>query len=288
MNDFTVKKIKSNSINIGLYDLGKGLPIVFLHGFPEGKEIWKPQIKALNKNFRTIAPDLRGYGDSDKPEKDYRIGTFSSDILGLLKALKIKKAVILGHNWGGVIAWDFAHRFENYTAGLIIMNAPHPLGYLRGLTRIPLQILRSWYVMMFQIPVFPEFILTSFKGKLIRHLASIGTNKNNLTVQKGLEDMVNIAVQKGSVKYGIKYYREALPSILKSKQVYIKKISSPSLVLWGEKDIYLSRSLTENLRDYCENLTVKYFPDCSHWINLEAVEEINEEISKFMLERARF
>src|SRR5215471_13220996 len=126
---------------------GAGPLVVFLHGFPEFWYSWRHQLPALAEaGFRAVAPDLRGYNESDKPVRvrNYRIDLLARDVAGLIAALGQRRAVVVGHDWGGAIAWWLAMRRPEVVERLVILNAPHPAMMLRELAN-PFQLLRSWY-----------------------------------------------------------------------------------------------------------------------------------------------
>ena len=132
--------------------------MVLLHGFPEFWYSWRFQIPALARHFKVVVPDLRGYNDSDKPASGYDLDTLISDIRGLIDSLGYAKAYIVGHDWGGAIAWHLAHWCPDYVQRLAILNAPHPYQFLQEIVSDLDQLRRSWYVLAFQLPALPEWL----------------------------------------------------------------------------------------------------------------------------------
>ena len=126
--------------------------VLLLHGFPEFWYSWRRQLPALAQRFRVVAPDLRGYNLSDKPASGYDQATLASDIPALIHALGADRAHVVGHDWGGVVAWGAAIHHPQVVDRLVILNAPHPAAYWRELRQNPRQLLRSWYIGLFQIP----------------------------------------------------------------------------------------------------------------------------------------
>jgi pimeloyl-ACP methyl ester carboxylesterase len=150
-----------NGIRLHYVEAGTGPLVLLLHGFPEFWGSWRHQIPALaDAGFRVLAPDLRGYNLSSKPAgvESYRVAELVGDVVGLIRHAGEERATVVGHDWGGAIAWATAMRRGERIHRLIILNAPHPAAYLRELRR-PGQLLRSWYVFFFQLPLLPECLV---------------------------------------------------------------------------------------------------------------------------------
>jgi len=151
--------IITNGIRMHYVTQGQGPLIVLLHGFPELWYSWRRQIPFLAEHgYTVIAPDLRGYNDTDKPRSGYDIPTLIRDIARLIIGVGHEKAIIVGHDWGGALAWAFAMRYPAMTERLIVMNAPHPAAFLREMRTFK-QLRKSWYIFAFQILWLPEYIL---------------------------------------------------------------------------------------------------------------------------------
>src|SRR4051794_24743665 len=138
---------------------GDGPPVVLLHGFPDFYYGWRHQIGPLAAaGFRVIAPDQRGYGESDKPEpvSAYALDTLADDVAGLFESTGRDRVSLVGHDWGGIVAWWVAIRHPERVERLAVLNAPHPISFQRYLRSSPRQLLKSWYTFYFQIPWLPE------------------------------------------------------------------------------------------------------------------------------------
>jgi pimeloyl-ACP methyl ester carboxylesterase len=158
-----------NGINLHYTKQGKGKKlVVLLHGWPEFWYSWRYQIPALAEDFTVIAPDLRGFADSDKPLdiKEYHPSIVASDIAKLIASLGFEKAFIVGHDWGGAIAWAFASYYPDLTEKLVVLNCPHPQLFVKALSSNMEQIKKSWYMFFFQIPKVPELFFRQYSTVL--------------------------------------------------------------------------------------------------------------------------
>ena len=265
-----------NGIRLHWVEQGEGPLVVLLHGFPEFWYSWRHQIPVLAAHCRVVAPDMRGYNTSEKPMKGYDPLTISDDILALVRHLGEERAVIVGHDWGGVIAWVFAIRFPQATERLIILNAPHPGRFLEAVRR-PRQFLRSTYVFFFQTPVLSELVLGSNRcwaiGRMIR-----GSAKNKAAFPREVVERYREAMsQPGALTGALRYYRSArLSKLPKDLSVH-----GPTLLLWGVHDQALGKELTERLERWVPDLRVQYF-DCGHWTQQEAPDEVNRAMLDFL------
>src|SRR5579875_1996042 len=177
-HDIITNGIRMHYVTVGEEEKREKPLLVLLHGFPEFWYSWRYQLPFLSEHgYRVVAPDLRGYNDSDKPRKGYDVATLTRDIEGLIKGLGREQAIIVGHDWGGVLAWAFAMRYPGMTQRLIVMNAPHPAAMERELRTLQ-QLRKSWYVFAFQLPWLPEYVL------LRNHANEIGRMLRGAAVQK--------------------------------------------------------------------------------------------------------
>src|SRR6266851_3074022 len=144
----------SGGVKIHYVTLGKGPLVVMLHGFPDFWYTWREQMPALAKHFQVVAMDLRGYNKSDQPEgvENYTLDKLVGDVDAIIKHFRQEKAILVGHDWGGAIAWTFAMTHPERTERLIILNLPHPRGMIRELANNPEQQKNSEYARTFQQP----------------------------------------------------------------------------------------------------------------------------------------
>ena len=270
-----------NGIRLHYVQAGTGLPVVFLHGFPDFWYSWRHQLRVLpSAGWRCIAPDLRGYNQSDKPRRvrDYRVRELVRDCAAFIIKTAGGAAAVVGHDWGGVIAWYLAARAPQCVSRLVIINAPHPSLYRRALRGR--QLLRSWYAGAFQLPVLPELVLSSFHYRLLTAAAARTPDE--------VEIYEEALSQPRALSSALNYYRAAFRDLLRSRREELPVITQPTLVLWGERDGALSTNLLDGLEKYVQQLDVVRYPDVGHWVHIDAAERVNAELRRFLGPRSPF
>lgn len=279
-------QIETNGIRLHIVQAGpkSGTPVVLLHGFPEFWYGWRKQIPALaNAGCRVIIPDQRGYNLSDKPKdkKDYGVYTLVDDVLGLIKTLDYEKVNLVGHDWGGGVAWIFAMTHPEKLHKLAILNSPHPAVYRRFIRRDPDQIRRSWYWLFFQLPRLAEKILSANAFReMVRGLRNSAV-KNTFT-DEDIEKYKAAWSQPGALTSMLNWYRavfQSPPKMPADSQVKIR-----TLMMWGMKDFALSHRLARPSMDYCDDRNLILFPEATHWVHLDAAEEVNHYLIDFLLD----
>jgi pimeloyl-ACP methyl ester carboxylesterase len=251
---------------------------LLLHGFPECRQSWRAQLPALAAlGWRAVAPDMRGYGESSRPrgEEAYRIERLADDVAALFEALGARRRILIGHDWGGAIAWHAALGGVPLD-GLVILNAPHPARF-REVLRTWDQRRRSWYMAFFLLPWLPELLLTRGGGHpLMRDLKRQSPNLPDDL----LETMRRNVIQPGAATAMLNYYRANIRRIAKEAPE-ISAIECPTLLLWGEQDVYLSPALAAGNEPWVRNLTVHRLPGVSHWVQADAPEAVNRLIGEW-------
>ncbi|MGB2693874.1 MAG: alpha/beta fold hydrolase [Dehalococcoidia bacterium] len=265
-----------NGIRLHWVEQGQGPLVVLLHGFPEFWYSWRRQIPVLAERFRVVAPDMRGYNVSEKPSSGYDLDTLTDDLLALIQTLGAERASIVGHDWGGVVAWAFAARFPEATEKLVVLNAPHPGRFIEEL-RKPRQFLRSTYVLFFQLPAVPELLLGANRAWLVERMLRGSAAVKEAFSDEDLAQYREAASQPGALTGALKYYRALRPWRLPQEQ----DIRAPTLLLWGDQDQALGKELTLNLERWVPNLTVRYL-DCGHWTQQERPDEVNRYLMEFL------
>lgn len=268
--------VRANGIRLHCVQAGTGPLILLLHGFPELSYAWRRQLPALAAaGFRAVAPDLRGYGRSDRPPgvAAYAIETLVDDVAGLIEALGERDAVLVGHDWGGVIAWYAAMLRPASVRRLVILNAPHPAAYAREVRRLSSQVWRSWYAAMHQIPWLPEVAWRTGDFALLRRVLRAGPART----REEMAEYVSAFSEPGAITAALNYYRAAL----RHRPRGIRLIHAPTLLIWGERDRFLVPQLAEGLDRWVPDITAERLPQSSHWLHHEEPERVSELIAGF-------
>jgi pimeloyl-ACP methyl ester carboxylesterase len=262
-------------------EAGEGPLVVLLHGFPEFWFGWRRQIEPLAAaGFRVVAPDTRGYNLSSKPEgyEGYAVDLLAADISGLIGALGAESAQLVGHDWGGSIAWTVAMNHPEVVNRLAILNAAHPRRLSEGLHH-PSQLRKSWYFFFFAVPGLPENVVHARDWHFFRHFLQ---DANPPYTPLEIERYVEAWSQPGAAAGMINYYRASVRQSQKEAAAKLRPISVPTLVIWGERDSYLGSDLAEPDRDDVPNLDrVERLPDASHWVHHDEAERVNQLLVDF-------
>lgn len=275
--------VETNGIRMHYVTQGEGPLVVLLHGFPEFWYSWRHQIPVLAECYRVVAPDLRGYNETEKPDgvEHYQLSLLVADIAGLIEALGEKRAAVVGHDWGGGIAWATAMQRPDVVERLIILNAPHLAVFQQHILKNPRQSARSWYMFFFQLPTIPESLLS------LNHYAFIRRAFEGVLEDDEIDKYVEAISRPGALTGGINYYRanvsaEFLLGAL-GHPMEFPHITAPTLVIWGEEDAYLGRELIEGIEAYIDApYTLRLIPDCGHWVQQEKPELVNQYMLEFL------
>jgi pimeloyl-ACP methyl ester carboxylesterase len=267
--------VEANGLRFHLVEAGSGPMVLLLHGFPEFWYAWRRQIPALAARFRVVAPDLRGYNLSDKPASSYNVRTLATDVPALIRALGEQRAHVVGHDWGGMLAWTAAAHDPDVVDRLAIMNAPYPAMFLRELTHNPKQWLKSWYIGLFQIPGLPEWL---FRRRHARPLASM-LRGSSLTPEAfsdaDLAAYRRAALRPGAMHAALAYYREMVSPSSLTEANQLPPITAPTILIWGMQDTALASDLTQGVDAWVPQARVERIPDASHWVQHERPEQVN-------------
>ncbi|HWW20474.1 MAG TPA: alpha/beta hydrolase [Steroidobacteraceae bacterium] len=285
MATLSYRTIHANGIDfhVAVEGLGSRLALC-LHGFPEVSFSWRHQIPLLaSLGFQVWAPDLRGYGGTARPlgVDAYAIERLEEDVAGLIEASGCREVLLIGHDWGAAIAWNYAMFGRLPISRLIIMNVPHPALFAKGLRTLQ-QMRKSWYILFFQLPAIPEWILSR------DHCAAIGHALRGMAVDKSRfpDEVLRVyrdnAAQPGALTAMINYYRALVRGRRRLGARRITTINVPTLLLWGEVDTALGKELTYGTDHYAPQLTLRYLPNVSHWVQQEAPETVNAMLQAWL------
>lgn len=275
--------LMANGLNFVADQAGDGDTVALcLHGFPEARIAWADHLPALAAlGWRAVAPDMRGYGDSDRPTAQgaYHVNHLVDDVAGLFDALGARRRILIGHDWGGVVAWQVALSGRVPLDGLIILNAPHPNVFNTVLRRGWRQRLKSWYVLAFQLPWLPESQLKARKG---HGLTDILARQSANFSPEALETYRRNILRPGAATAMINYYR-ANAVALSNPPVPAEKLKTPTLLVWGDADFALDAALMEGNEAYVEDFTLARLPGISHWVLHDAPDAARDAMASWAL-----
>src|SRR6266542_6357019 len=258
--------------------------VVLLHGFPEFWYSWRHQIPALaGAGFRVVALDMRGYNRSDKPGgvADYAAGALVEDVARLIRERGEERAVVVGHDWGGAVAWGFAMRHPEMLERLVVLNSPHPARFFDGL-RTARQLRKSWYMFFFQLPVVPEAWVRAGDYARLRSVLRRDPVRSDAFTPADIERYVAALSQPGAVAGGINYYRALFRRRPGRTRGAMRPVAAPVMVIWGERDRYLGAELAEPDATLVPNVRVERLPDASHWVQNDRPERVNALLLDFL------
>ena len=275
---------------------GRGPLVVMMHGFPECWYSWRHQIRALSDSYDCVALEMRGYGETDAPpgKQNYTIDKLVGDAADVIEALGHQRATVIGHDWGGAIAWATALMRPDVVERLIVMNCPHPERMSYALRHNPRQMMRSWYMLFFQIPRLPEWILRRRNYDAVVRALRDGTIQKNVFTDADIEYFRAAFRNPYSLTAAINYYRAALRSTFMTRpggqgsanDWASRKISAPTLLIWGEQDFALGKELTYDMQGlFTGPFEIKYIPDSGHWVQQEKPDLVNQYVRYFLSAR---
>ncbi len=261
-----------------------------LHGFPECWYSWRHQMPLLaDLGYRVWAPDLRGYGESDKPVglREYAIERLLGDVAALIDASGSRSTTLIAHDWGAIIAWYFAIRRVRPLERLAIMNVPHPFAALPAI-RTWKQFIRSWYVLFFQLPWLPERLLGARSQRAIGEAFRRSCVNPEHFPDAVLEVFRQAAARPGALTAMLNYYRAFIRGggARRQKRLGPRTIETPTLMLWGEQDVALTRETTYGTAAFVSDLTLRYLPQASHWVQQDAPETVNRMLRAWLSDGA--
>ena len=283
--------LQGDGVRLHAVATGRGPTVVLLHGFPDCWYGWRAQLPALAAaGFRAVAVDLRGYNLSDRPPRvdDYRMARLVGDVRAAILSLGTAsgaslgagRAHVVGHDWGGAIAWRLAAEYPEVVDRLVVCNAPHP-GRFGELLRTSSQALRSWYVAAVQLPALPELLLGAAGGRpLVALLRSMHRRPGAFTDADAARYRAAFEGP-GAVRAALAYYRAAArqPSAVAREE---HRLVRPTLVLWGQEDPALLPANADGLERWVPDLRVERFPGAGHWVMADAAEAVNASLVRFL------
>jgi pimeloyl-ACP methyl ester carboxylesterase len=271
-SDFAARTIDSAGIKLRCHTAGPmdGPLVLLLHGFPARWSTWRVPMRALAaKGFFVVAPDLRGFGESDKPADvdAYSIARVADDVAAIIHAFGRERACVAGHDFGGGATWATAMLRPEVVTRIAILNSVHPVGYARQMRKWS-QLKRSWYVFLFQLPRLPEwFLARDGYGFVRRSLAEDGL------APEVVDDLLEGLRPPGAVEAAVNWYRASFRDGIR-KRTKPARVNIPALVIWGDEDRYLDPELATPPADWVTGARVAHVPGASHWVQHDAPDAV--------------
>jgi pimeloyl-ACP methyl ester carboxylesterase len=281
-----------NGVRLHYVFAGEGKLILFLHGFPEFWYAWRNQLLEFGADYLAAAPDLRGYNLSSKPAAidQYRIDLLIEDVRAFAAALGYSRFILVGHDWGGGVAWAFALEHPECLEKLIVVNMTHPGIFARELRENPKQQQASSYMIWFQTSEAEARLAANGYEELVETVLNPGLSQGYFTEEDCIA-YVSAWSQPGAITGGLNYYRAAKLGPMRpggpqggnyAADPKSLKVEVPTLVIWGEKDPYLLPGNLEGLDEFVPDLTIKRIPDGTHWVIHEQPNLVNRYIREFI------
>jgi epoxide hydrolase 4 len=278
------ERIAADGVELHVARAGAGPPVILLHGFPEHWRSWKHQIPALvSAGFSVLAPDLRGYNESDRPAERnaYHLRHLVADVAALVRATGRARAHIVGHDWGGILAWAFAGANPDLLDKLAILNAPHLRLYTEQVRRLSRQTLRAWYLLFFRIPLIAERTLAARDFGAVRDMFR-RLPKQPAFTEEEIDAYVAALARPGALTAALNWYRENLASPDAQQLARSAYVRGETLVIWGEHDPALGIELLDGLERVAPRVRVHRIPYAAHWVQNEAPDEVNRVLIDFL------
>jgi len=271
--------VEANGLRFEVLEEGSGDRLALcLHGFPEHAVSWRHQMPVLaDMGYRVWAVNQRGYGRTTRPTRveDYALPELLDDVAALIDASGAKSVVLIGHDWGAMVAWCFAAGRLRPLERLVIMNVPHPLCF-RAALKQGRQKRKSWYIAFFQLPVLPERMLAANGGAAVRRMfARVALPPDVLAIYTGQ------ITEPGAATAMLNWYRAMRLRSPRTPDL-ARVIEVPTLVVWGERDVALALICLDGTGRYVRDLTLKRLPGVSHWVQQDAPEVVNGLLREFL------
>ncbi len=277
--------VPANGIEFEVFEAGAGDRLaLLLHGFPQHAVMWRHLVGPLAAaGYRVWAVNQRGYGATTRPvEKDaYSLEALTADVAGLIDAANPASVSLVGHDWGGFVAWVVAIRKLRPIDALVVLNIPHPLCFRRALEQEWRQKLKSAYAAFFQLPWLPERLLSARRGAGAAWLMQRAAGRDGVFSKEAMDIYRANVAAPGAASAMLNWYRAAGRDILAAEDLEAP-IDAPTLVVWGMQDVALGESCLDGTECYVRDLRIERLPGVSHWTPEDAPEKVNELILGFV------
>ncbi|MFL6014199.1 MAG: alpha/beta fold hydrolase [Gaiellaceae bacterium] len=270
-----MRRVAGDGVTLAVADEGEGPAVVLLHGFPDSSRLWRNQVPVVvGAGFRVVVPDLRGFGESDRPDavEAYAIRHSVADVVAILDALEIERAHVVGHDWGAAVAWLFTAFLPARVDRLVALSVPHP-ATLRERTIEQRE--KAWYQLWFQFPGVAEEVLPRDDWKLMRELL------------RGAGDIAQYVAdlsRPGALTAALNWYRaNAAPQRELEQMPPLPPVAAPTLGVWSSGDNYLTEERMLRSGEHVSGpWRYERVEGASHWLQLDAPERVSELVLEFL------
>ncbi|MQA85326.1 MAG: alpha/beta fold hydrolase [Streptosporangiales bacterium] len=268
-------RVEANGLTFQVVDEGAGPAVLLLHGFPDSSALWRHQVPALAEaGYRVIAPDLRGFGESDKPAevKAYGLVTVAGDVLGILDRLGVERASVVGHDWGAALAWLLAMMVPDRVDRLAALSVGHPAGFFTAGWE---QRQRSWYMLFFLFEGVAEEGLRYDDWRLLREMAAGGD------VDRYVADLA----RPGALTAALNWYRANIrpETFAGLGGTPTPPVDRPVLGVWSSGDMFLTEEQMTGSAAYVQgSWRYERLDGIGHWIPVEAPDRLTELLLEFL------
>jgi pimeloyl-ACP methyl ester carboxylesterase len=276
-------RVKVGDLTFNVAEVGSGHPVILLHGWPDSWHLWREQMMALAESgHRVIAPDLRGFGQSDSPEavEEYSLGNLIGDAAAILDEFQIERAAVVGHDWGAAVAWLFATFLPDRVERLVAVSVGHPLAFSgAGFTQKQL----SWYMLWFQFPGVAEKGLAENDWELFRNWAHGGAARGS---DDYMERQITDLSRPGRLSAGFNWYRANIsPNTFAGdgRSVDLPMVTCPTMGLWSSGDMALSEVQMTASRQFVSGpWRYERIEGANHWIPVYASAQLSSLLVEFL------
>jgi len=276
--DHVERRVEANGLSFRVVEHGDGMPVLLLHGFPDSADLWRNQMRPLAEaGFRAVAPDLRGFGESDKPEgvDQYALQLLVADVLGIMDACGMQRAHLVGHDWGAFLAWILAAVAPDRVDRLAALSVGHPSSWGRA-SRGVAQRRRSWHMLMFNAEGLAEKALTSDDWRLFREFVGEAAD-----VERYVADLA----RPGALTAGLNWYRANVPLevLVPADWSQLPPAGQDTLGVWSSGDVYCGEEQMVGSADFVTGRwRYERIDGVDHWIPLSAADQLNQLLVGFL------
>jgi pimeloyl-ACP methyl ester carboxylesterase len=279
--------VSGDGVRLHCVSAGEGPLVLLLHGFPDFWFGWRHQLPALAAaGYRAVALDLRGYNLSDRPPRveDYALERVTADVAAVIQRLGGPARAVVGHDWGGVVAWRLSRSHPASFDRLVAMNAPHPKRY-RELLRRPAQVIRSWYAAAVQIPALPEWLLRRNDAAGVAAIIRAEHARRGAVSERELDAYRAAFRRNDALRAALAYYRAAARAPRRALGAPTLT-TQPTLVVWGMRDGALVPANADGLERWVPDLRIVRVPRARHFVQSDAPDVVNDALLAFLAGRS--